>query len=563
LVIFSQERTRFFISRRPEAGSIMKKLAGVAINMLLYLLWLPEPVHAAVFFCPSGNVTCLIAAINAANWNGAENTIFLEPGTYTLRSVNNNTDGPNGLPSIKGRITIRQDEMAAIIERDPAAQPFRLFHVDSGGRLTLFGLALRYGQDQSDFGGGAISNRGVLKIDRLAIYDNTKTTGPTQTNTTGGAGINNLGGQAFIVHSEIGNNAVTEDEFVNGLGGGIFNGPWAGLGGDMEITGSFIYGNRSVRVGGGIFTGGSLKVTSSAIYDNVAADSDGFGGGGGVDIQAGGVVTFSNSTIARNQASGGGVSSSGEWTAINSTIAGNDGFTDISLGRSRANVQNSIVGRCFAGPDFGTFNSLGNNIIGTPAGCQAQFQPTDLVTDPRLDQWNADGAYFPLLPDSPAVDSANTAACPATDQLGNPRLGVCDRGSVEFQGGRMLVAVDIRPKKDANRINPGTSKNINVAIFSVNGFDATNVDPNSVRFGATGTEAASIHVARRDVDGDGTHDMVVRFQIQDTGIKCGDTSAALTGQVFNGASFIGSSPIRTVQCKENSHTFVSRNLSGK
>ena len=36
----------------------------------------------------------------------------------------------------------------------------------------------------------------------------------------------------------------------------------------------------------------------------------------------------------------------------------------------------------------------------------------------------------------------------------------------------MVVSVDIRPRKDANRINPSSSKNVNVAIFSVNGFDA-------------------------------------------------------------------------------------------
>ena len=95
-----------------------------------------------------------------------------------------------------------------------------------------------------------------------------------------------------------------------------------------------------------------------------------------------------------------------------------------------------------------------------------------------------------------------------------------------------------------------------MAILSGNGFDATTVDPYTVRFGATGTEAAPVHVARRDVDGDGDRDMVVRFQIQDTGIKCGDTSAVLTGQTSQGLSIIGSSPIKTVQCKQPK---VSRN----
>jgi hypothetical protein len=516
----------------------------VSIMLILGAL---ESIHAAEFFCPSGNVSCLIAAINASNQNGQENTINLEAGTYTLRTIDNNIvgpegllEGPNGLPSITGRITIRQNALGATIERDRAAQPFRLFHVSSGGSLNLFGLGLRYGRDMSDFGGGAIFNRGTLRIERLAIYDNTKTTGPGF-HTVGGAAISNRG-QALILDSEIGGNVVTEDEFVNGLGGGILNI------GEMEITGSFIFGNRSVSLGGGIFNGGVLKVTTTTIYDNVAEDSEGFGGGGGIEIQTGSVI-INNSTIARNQP--GGISSASDLTAVNTTIIANTSGFDLAAGRSRANVQNSIIGQCITPADFGSsFNSLGHNIITDAASCDGHFEPTDLVTDPLLDEWNSDAAYFPLLADSPAINSANSAACPATDQLGNPRLGVCDRGSVEFQSGRMLVSVDIRPKKDANRINPSSSKSVNVAIFSVDGFDATTVDPTSARFGATGTEAAPVHVRLTDVDGDGRRDMVLRFQILGTGITCGDTSALLTGEIPGGQTFIGSSPLTTVQCKQ-------------
>ena len=84
----------------------------------------------------------------------------------------------------------------------------------------------------------------------------------------------------------------------------------------------------------------------------------------------------------------------------------------------------------------------------------------------------------------------------------------------------------------------------------MNGFDATTVNVSTVRFGATGTEAVPINVALRDVDGDGDLDMVLRCQILDTGIKCGDTFALLTGQISNGPSIIGSSPIKTVECKQ-------------
>jgi len=62
----------------------------------------------------------------------------------------------------------------------------------------------------------------------------------------------------------------------------------------------------------------------------------------------------------------------------------------------------------------------------------------------------------------------------------------------------------------------------------------------------------------KDIDEDGHDDMVLRFQIHDTGIKCGDTSALLAGQIFGGTPFIGLSPLTTVQCRQKSQTFVSR-----
>jgi hypothetical protein len=96
----------------------------------------------------------------------------------------------------------------------------------------------------------------------------------------------------------------------------------------------------------------------------------------------------------------------------------------------------------------------------------------------------------------------------------------------------LTVGIDIRPKSEANRVNPNSSKNINVAIFSGDGFNATTVDTSTVRFGATGTEAAPIHVGRRDVDGDGQRDLVVRFQIQDMGIQCGNTRQRLPDRLL-------------------------------
>jgi hypothetical protein len=54
--------------------------------------------------------------------------------------------------------------------------------------------------------------------------------------------------------------------------------------------------------------------------------------------------------------------------------------------------------------------------------------------------------------------------------------------------------------------------------------------------------------------------MVVRFEIQDTGIKCGDASAILMGQISNGPSIIRSSPISTVQCGKQNNSKISAKL---
>ena len=186
--------------------------------------------------------------------------------------------------------------------------------------------------------------------------------------TVGGAGISNRG-QAVILQSEISGNVVTEDEFVNGLGGGVLNI------GEMDITGSFIFRNRSVNLGGGIFNGGVLRITGTAIYDNLAENSEGFGGGGGIEIQTGSVI-IKNSTIARNQP--GGISSASDLTAVNTTITGNSSGFDLAAGHSLAHVQNSIIGQCVTPDDFGSsFNSLGHNIITDAASCSGHFEPTD------------------------------------------------------------------------------------------------------------------------------------------------------------------------------------------
>ena len=483
-------------------------------NRAMFLILLLFPVtriDAAEFFCSSGDVTCLIAAINEANGTSGEHVITLEPGSYTLQTIDNGNPGSgNGLPVITSSIQIQglHDDLFSTIERDFDAPSFRIFEVSALGKLTLERVTVQGGRESAS--AAAILNRGVTSLEDSVVRDS---------DTQFGGAIHNLGTLRVI-------RSIIADNFGGHLGGGIQN----SLGGNALVENSTIARNVSAD-GGGIFNFGSLIVKNSAIISN---HTDIAQPGGGIQ-NAGGTVEIVNSTIAKNggglEGGGGGIFNGfdvfnnrlpGHISVINSTIRDNitnplrsgsqRGAAGIANDGGTLQIQNTIVAGNIQGPlaedgpeCSGTITSLGNNLVGDPTGCDINLQPNDFIGDPGLGplvEFGEDDspgkAFYPVLTGSVVINRASPAACPKQDQLGNPRVGTCDIGAVEFQG-RMLVSVDVRPRSEANRINPTSSQNINVAVFSGKGFDATTLDPNTVRFGATGTEAAPIHLGRRDV----------------------------------------------------------------
>jgi hypothetical protein len=101
-------------------------------------------------------VACLIAAINQANVHpGMKHEIRLAAGTYRLTTVDNGTDGPNGLPWIARTVTITGVGAEAImLQRESGSPDFRLLHVAPTGVRTVAGPTLRGG----DAPGGGVSS---------------------------------------------------------------------------------------------------------------------------------------------------------------------------------------------------------------------------------------------------------------------------------------------------------------------------------------------------------------------------------------------------------------------
>jgi hypothetical protein len=101
------------------------------------------------------------------------------------------------------------------------------------------------------------------------------------------------------------------------------------------------------------------------------------------------------------------------------------------------------------------------------------------------------------------------------------------------------VTIDIKPGSDTNPINLKSKGKVPVAILSVDGFDATDVDPDTVILAG----ASAVKSAAKDVNGDGAPDLVLHFNTQDLNLDNASTEAELTGSTTAGLSIVGSDTV--------------------
>ncbi len=115
------------------------------------------------------------------------------------------------------------------------------------------------------------------------------------------------------------------------------------------------------------------------------------------------------------------------------------------------------------------------------------------------------------------------------------------------------VPIDIKPGSDPNSINPRSNGLVPVAILNDASWtpyyiNPALVDPSSVVFGPN--EASPVKWFYEDVDLDGDIDLILFFNIQQTGITDGDTSAILTANLTDGEQITGFDYIWTTPRKK-------------
>ncbi|MEM7802490.1 MAG: choice-of-anchor Q domain-containing protein [Chloroflexota bacterium] len=248
--------------------------------------------------------------------------------------------------------------------------------------LTLTNMVL---DNNEAFVGGAIFNRGTSV---LTITDTTFSSNRSRSN--GGAISSNLG--------------------------------------SINIDNSTFVGNDSNASGGAIQhfsnTGQNLNIRNSTFTENAGKQ--------GVIFVDESTANISHITMVANQVRVGAL-----YADFNGTInVQNSIIYDISLDPDSGNLATG--GACVASDVNGGFFVATNNIVPNDNTlCQSTAAST---ADPQVGTLGNNGGptlTMALLEGSSAIDSANVAFCPATDQRGvsrpQPEGGACDIGAFEFQ----------------------------------------------------------------------------------------------------------------------------------
>lgn len=387
-------------------------------------------------------------------------------------------------PSLKGTITLVSGELFLRGDLDiqgPGANVLaisgnrqdRVFEI-RGGTVRISDLSITQGATgHGEHTGGGIFNDGDLTL------NNSKITG-NSADWSGGGIFNNSGTVTLINTTVMGNSASDgggvfnsgtlelTDSTITGNGEGIYNDGTLWLSnstissngsglrneGTATITSGTIFGNtggsggivngdhgmltisdstiarNSAYFGAGITNSGMLEITNSTISDNNQA----LGGGADGGISNGGTLFIASTTISGN--GGSGIHNGGVLTIVNSTISANRG-----IGLDNANgtvvLRNATIstnlGGCICGADGDTaYNTIiaGNSQYDVVnGGSLGPPSSHNLIGgDPKLailGDYGGATMTMPPLPGSPALDAGDNslaAGASGTDQRGKPRF---------------------------------------------------------------------------------------------------------------------------------------------
>jgi beta-glucanase (GH16 family) len=289
----------------------------------------------------------------------------------------------------------------------------RPFVINAKTNATIRNLTISDGYGYELAGG--LLNNGALTLDHVTIANHRVTTSGSDY-WKGGAGIYN--GRYSTLR--LIDSTIRENQTQSADGGGLY----AFFDTLMRIERSTLVGNTTTNVGGAIRSLGDVEIVNSTLSGNMST-----GWHGGAIFHTDGALRLVNATVANNSAPAG--TTGGMFVGT---------FTE---GSASLMLTNTIVSgnsgeQCFAGR-FGagavTLTSGGHNLAGD-ASCNLTGTGDQVRGAAQLAALANNGGptlSHALLNGSPAIDAADHAACPATDQRGvrRPQAAACDIGAFE------------------------------------------------------------------------------------------------------------------------------------
>ena len=255
--------------------------------------------------------------------------------------------------------------------------------------------------------------------------------------------------------------------------------------------------------------------------------------------------------------------------AILVACAGNGGVRDADHSYPGASPLTISVGATDHNDSRASFSGTGNALDVVAPGLNV-VTTADIVTFDSFTHFSGCSAATPIASGTAslllALDGNLThdrlrqiMIQSADDQVGPPEEDTSGRDDF-FGFGRVnlnealalaqstfVVAIDIDPASESNRIRPESTKLVPVAILGDSGLHATSVSCASLGFGPQQAAAKTCEI--EDVNDDGYDDLVATFQANETGIACGDTEATLVGIVLDGSSILGIDFVATIGCR--------------
>jgi len=288
-------------------------------------------------------------------------------------------------------------------------QSDRVVIVNAGTTASLRNLTIADGYGWQLAGG--ILNNGSLTLDHAVVTRNTMATDAGEFWQGGGAIYNGEGATFNLIDSAVINN------HAGWSGGGIYS----YFNTTNTIIRSTISGNVANDVGGGIRSLGNFTIINSTISGNRST-----GWHGGAIFHTDGAMSVSYTTVTANAGP--------DW-APSAIFVGSFSAVVPSFTINNSIVANNQWYSCDHWTGAVNFSSGGYNLFGD-ASCDpvaSDLVVADAMVGPLADNGGPTWTHA-LLPGSPAINSADNAACPATDQRGaaRPQGPRCDIGSFEL-----------------------------------------------------------------------------------------------------------------------------------